>query len=69
MSSDDSDSERNTKVYKFKSRKNFQVWKQKTLSMPSTRGLERFLLNDVPVNTEQEIEVKLYDYVNKAHND
>ena len=69
MSSDDSDSERNTKVYKLKSRKNFQAWKQKTLSMASTRGLERFLLNDVPVDSEQEIEVKLNEYVNEADDD
>ena len=56
--SSDSDSDRDTKVYKLRSRKNFPSWKQKTLSMASSKGHARFLLEKVDIKTEDEIDAK-----------
>ena len=62
--SDSSDSEEhNTKVYKLRSRKNFHSWKQKTLSLASSKGYERFLLEDVKVEKESEIEAREAAYI------
>ena len=65
MASESSDSERDTKVYKLRSRKNFPSWKQKTLSMASSKGYERFLLNDVKVETDDDINRKELDYIDE----
>ena len=69
MSSDSSESDRNTKVYKLRSRKNFQTWKQKTLSLASSKGYERFLLEDVSVDSDNEIDNKEADYINETDDD
>ena len=66
MSSDDSESNTNTKVCKLKSRRKFPSWKQKTLSMASSKGYVRFLLEDVQVDTDKKIEIKEIDYANEA---
>ena len=63
--SDSSDSEHHdTRVYKLRSRKNFPNWKQKTLSMASSKGYERFLLEDVNVEDDVVIDQKEIDYIN-----
>ena len=56
MSSDSIDSERNKKFYLLKSRKNFHNWKEKTLSNASSQGYERFLLENVKVETESTLQ-------------
>ena len=61
--SGDSSSERNTKVYKLRSRKNFPSWKQKTLSTASSKGFKRFLLEDVKIKSEAELDQKKAGYV------
>ena len=66
MSSESSDTETHTKVYKLKSRKNFQEWKQKTLSLASSKGYEMFLLGPVAVKTETGIDQKEMDYINET---
>ena len=66
MSSDSSDSGDHTKVYKLKSRKNFPAWKQKTLSLASSKGHERFLLKTVKVPTEDEVNGKEQDYIQET---
>ena len=66
MSSDSSKSEQNTKVYKLKSRKNFQAWKQKTLSLASSKGYERFLLENVKVYSEADIDKVVEDYLDEV---
>ena len=66
MASDSSDSEyHKTSVYKLRGRKNFHSWKQKTLSMASSKGYERFLLENVKVEDEDDIELKKEDYIDK----
>ena len=65
MSSDSSESERNKKFYLLKSRKNFHIWKEKTLSNASSQGFERFLLEDVKVDTDSDIEKKEEEYIAK----
>ena len=67
--SSDSESDRNTKVYKLRSRKNFPSWKQKTLSMASSKGFERFLLEDVVVRSEVEIDSKETEVINEVNAD
>ena len=67
--SDSSDSDRNTSVYKLRSRKNFPSWKQKTLSMASSKGYERFLLEDVKVEKEEVIDDKETEYIEEADAD
>ena len=62
MSDLSSDEGHNTKVYKLKSRKTFPKWKQKTLSLARSKGYDRFLLNDVKVKSEAEIEVLEDEY-------
>ena len=69
MAYENSDSEHNTKVYKLKSRKNFPSWKQKTLSLASSLGYERFLLGDVVVKTEDEVDAKEEEYIEENGND
>ena len=61
--SSDSSSERNTKVCKLRSRKNFPHWKQKTLSTASSKGFKRFLLEDVKIKSEAELDQKKAGYV------
>ena len=64
MSSDSSDyGTSSAKVYKLKSRKTFPAWKQKTLSLAKSKGYERFLLNNVPVKTEVELEAEEAIYI------
>ena len=58
-----------TKVYKLRSRKNFSNWKQKTLSMASSKGYERFLLEDVKVEQDAVIDQKEMDYINEGNAD
>ena len=43
------------RFYLLKSRKNFHIWKEKTLSNASSQGFERFLLEDVKVDTDSNI--------------
>ena len=66
MSSDDNESNANTKVYKLKSRKKFQSRKQKNLSMASSRGYVRFLLEDLQIDDDQEIKRKENDHINEV---
>ena len=58
-----------TKVYKLRSRKNFPNWKQKTLSMASSKGYERFLLEVVKVESDTVIDQKEVDYINEGNAD
>ena len=67
--SDSSESGTNTKVYKLKSRRNFQSWKQKTLSMASSKGYERFLLEDVKIEEPDDIDLMEEDYINEVDED
>ena len=70
MASDSGDSEHHkTSVYKLRSRKNFPSWKQKTLSMASSKGYERFLLEDVKIEKEQVIDDKKVDYIDEVDTD
>ena len=66
MSSNSSNSGDHTKVYKLKSRKNFPAWKQKTLSLASSKGYERFLLKTVKVPTEDKVNGKEQDYIQET---
>ena len=66
MSSDSSDSGSDTKVYKLRSRRYFPIWKQKMLSSASSKGFDKYLLNDVQVKTEAEIDTKETEYINEA---
>ena len=64
MSSDSSDyGTSSAKVYKLKSRKTFPAWKQKTLSLAKSKGYERFLLSEVPIKTEVELEAEETTYL------
>ena len=56
MSSDSSEASNDTKVYKLRSRKGFQVWKQKFLSNASSKGFEQFFLKDFAVKTQDELD-------------
>ena len=67
--SSDSDSDRDTKVYKLRSRKNFPSWKQKTLSMASSKGYERFLLEDVAIKSEDDIDDKEIEMIEETDPD
>ena len=67
--SSDSDSQHNTKVYKLRSRKNFPSWKQKTLSMASSKGYERFLLEDVTIESEDDIDDKEIAMIEETYPD
>ena len=64
--SSSSESEDDAKVYKLRSRSYFPIWKQKTLSMASSRGFEKYLSTSVPVNTEAEIDAKMAAYINET---
>ena len=68
MSSDSSEASKAMKVYKLRSRRHFATWKQKTLANASTRGFEQYLLNDIPVKTQNEIDTAEQDYINEADN-
>ena len=67
--SNTSESGANTKVYKLKSRRNFQSWKQKTFSMASSKGYERFLLEDVKIEDADDIELMEEGYINEGDED
>ena len=66
MSSDSSNSDSNTKVYKLRSRYYFPIWKQKTLSSASARGLDKFFTQNVTVKTETEVDTMETEYINET---
>ena len=65
MSSDSSNSDENTKVYKLVSKKKFPIWKQKMMSTASSKGFDKYLLNDVTVKTQDELDAKETQYINE----
>ena len=65
MSSDSSQSSNDTKVYKLKSRRHFQTWKQKMLSNASSRGFDSYLTKDIQVKTQDELDIAEQDYINE----
>ena len=57
--SSDSEVESDTKVYTLRSRRHFATWKQKILSKnASSRGFDNFLLKDIAVKTQDELDTK-----------
>ena len=67
MSSDSSEASNNTtRVYKLRSRRHFATWKQKALSNASSRGFDQFLVNNVPVKTQTELDTEEQAYINET---
>ena len=66
MSSDSSDSGNDTKGYKLRSRKKFPTWKQKMISNASSKGLDKYLLNDENVKTQDELDAQETSYINET---
>ena len=63
--SDSSNSDENTKVYKLVRKKKFPIWKQKMMSTASSKGFDKYLLNDVTVKTQDELDAKETQYINE----
>ena len=66
MSSESSDEGDKARVYRLKSKKVFPIWKQKIISAASSRGFEQFLLKDITVKTQDELDVIETDYINET---
>ena len=66
MSSDSDSDERETRVFKLKSRSYFPKWKQKTLSMAISKGFDQFLTDSISVKTQDELDNIEIDYINEA---
>ena len=66
MSSDSSDSDRDAKAFKLRSRKFFPIWKQKTISAASTKGYSKYLTEDVSVKSDTEIDNKEAEYIKEV---
>ena len=66
MSSDNSSSEVNTKVYKLKNHKNFAIWRDKIMSKADTKGYRKYLLGPRTVATGVEIEIAEAKYINET---
>ena len=67
MTSDSSDLGKDAKAFKLRSRKLFPIWKQKTISTASSKGYSKYLIEDVKVESETEIDNKEVEYINEAN--
>ena len=65
MSSDSSNAEENTKVYKIRSKKGFPIWKQKIMSVASSKGFEQYLTKDIAIKTQDELDNLETAFINK----
>ena len=59
---------KHTKVYKLRSKRYFPIWKQKVLSAASSRGYNKYLTNNVNMETEIDIDIKETEYINETDN-
>ena len=66
LSSDSSDTDAKANVYKLCSKKAFPIWKQKIISAASSKGYDQFLLKDVTVKTQDELDTLETDYINET---
>ena len=66
MSDSDESEHDPVRSYKLKSRRDFAAWKQKTLSLASSKGLEHYILNDVSVESESDLDQKEEAMINES---